>query len=90
MYLVRFEGFSISIHAPRVGRDILVLLRVVGVCLISIHAPRVGRDVTVRVRTVTAMAFQSTRPVWGATQIICDILLAHLFQSTRPVWGATA
>ena len=33
----------ISIHAPRVGRD-LVVPAVVRVMLISIHAPRVGRD----------------------------------------------
>ena len=36
-----------------------------------------------------ANKFQSTRPVWGATD---ETELYHkvtLFQSTRPVWGAT-
>ena len=34
---------------------------------ISIHAPRVGRDVQILGRVVELRAFQSTRPVWGAT-----------------------
>ena len=34
---------SISIHAPRVGRDQLVESVCIGK-IISIHAPRVGRD----------------------------------------------
>ena len=33
--------------------------------------------------------FQSTRPVWGATERRMLIYLNELFQSTRPVWGAT-
>ena len=33
--------------------------------------------------------FQSTRPVWGATQEILDRVPHGAFQSTRPVWGAT-
>ena len=33
--------------------------------------------------------FQSTRPAWGATRDIMDVLLWHEFQSTRPAWGAT-
>ena len=34
---------GISIHAPRVGRDLYGQASVAG-CIISIHAPRVGRD----------------------------------------------
>ena len=34
--------------------------------------------------------FQSTLPVWGATEIWLTFLLIHsAFQSTLPVWGAT-
>ena len=33
--------------------------------------------------------FQSTRPVWGATDITSEIGTTYEFQSTRPVWGAT-
>ena len=62
----------ISIHAPRVGRDVQAddpqLL-----ALISIHAPRVGRDIDVENANIL-FEFQSTRPVWGATtsSIACD------------------
>ena len=34
---------------------------------ISIHAPRVGRDDSRHFGDTTRAAFQSTRPVWGAT-----------------------
>ena len=34
---------------------------------ISIHAPRVGRDSSTRQSTPWTTPFQSTRPVWGAT-----------------------
>ena len=82
-------------------------------CLgISIHAPRVGRDLDVAHSLGIAKAFQSTRPVWGATRFrrghrqLPEISIhaprvgrdeetqklverGALFQSTRPVWGAT-
>ena len=35
------------------------------------------------------MAFQSTRPVWGATEVLDTQQALYEFQSTRPVWGAT-
>ena len=58
----------ISIHAPRVGRDQKhcpgVLPR-----HISIHAPRVGRDNRAARVFLVSVAFQSTRPVWGATTL---------------------
>ena len=56
---------------------------------ISIHAPRVGRDVQILGRVVELRAFQSTRPVWGATTIVRRPGNTTRFQSTRPVWGAT-
>ena len=57
---------GISIHAPRAGRDSpwgwdRPCQR------ISIHAPRAGRDVHVRGALLLHEAFQSTRPVRGAT-----------------------
>ena len=33
--------------------------------------------------------FQSTRPVWGATDALVPLDPFVMFQSTRPVWGAT-
>ena len=41
-------------------------------------------------RLVILSAFQSTRPVWGATIFTSNFFLLMRFQSTRPVWGATA
>ena len=57
----------ISIHAPRVGRDLHGASTWDEIVPISIHAPRVGRDRARHVLTARARAFQSTRPVWGAT-----------------------
>ena len=48
-----------------------------------------GRDTPRRIYRPSAKSFQSTRPVWGATLALPDVLAARLFQSTRPVWGAT-
>jgi len=57
---------AISIHAPRVGRDHYAA-PLGSWLVISIHAPRVGRDARGAVLAGWAAAFQSTRPVWGAT-----------------------
>ena len=80
---------NISIHAPRVGRDLQLQPPPMYGGGISIHAPRVGRDRRQLVDGVDCRRFQSTRPVWGAT--VFDIQDTHKvkFQSTRPVWGAT-
>ena len=56
---------------------------------ISIHAPRVGRDLQCFRRKVRQVQFQSTRPVWGATNMAMAGADLSVFQSTRPVWGAT-
>ena len=56
---------------------------------ISIHAPRVGRDQIGDLADLTTEAFQSTRPVWGATTQVPYSWCKPTFQSTRPVWGAT-
>ena len=57
---------------------------------ISIHSPRVGRDGVELAVGAEVVLFQSTRPVWGETGLISDVLHRRLFQSTRPVWGETA
>ena len=41
---IKMREWRISIHAPRVGRDLLGAKRLARKCEISIHAPRVGRD----------------------------------------------
>ena len=58
----------ISIHAPRVGSDVLHYQMQGVVQVISIHAPRVGSDCSSGLDELGRKAFQSTLPVWGATQ----------------------
>ena len=78
----------ISIHAPRVGCDGVGGAAPL-VDSISIHAPRVGCDLVPFVRAVQLVQFQSTHPVWGATESHSPRSTANEFQSTHPVWGAT-
>ena len=80
----------VSIHAPRVGRDLPPLHLQWHQFTVSIHAPRVGRDPIDWSATGGYVGFQSTRPVWGATPSPASAASASEFQSTRPVWGATA
>ena len=52
------------------------------------RAPCGARQV-VRQRARVRLRFQSTRPVWGATDGGSVEPVVRRFQSTRPVWGAT-
>ena len=60
---------DISIHAPRVGSD-SAPAATYEVIMISIHAPRVGSDLQTAFEQDTVVEFQSTLPVWGATNIL--------------------
>ena len=63
---------------------------VVSVRWISIHAPHAGRDVLEKeVLIMSNNAFQSTRPMRGATVRMEDTNFIYKFQSTRPMRGAT-
>jgi hypothetical protein len=57
----------VSIHAPRVGSDILPIWLIWKIW-VSIHAPRVGSDWAAGCWPMRGLPFQSTLPVWGATQ----------------------
>ncbi len=57
---------------------------------ISIHAPRVGRDSSFRRCPCTAAAFQSTRPVWGATGVFCVDCCQMLISIHAPRVGRDA
>ena len=59
----------ISIRAPRAGCDDDLMAHA-PVADVSIHAPRAGRDVFFGWRAKFRHAFQSTRPVWGATTVL--------------------
>ena len=60
---------EISIHAPRAGRDMRDDSAYSIRRHISIHAPRAGRDVIILRIRIEQSAFQSTRPVRGATML---------------------
>ena len=57
--------------------------------VISIHAPRMGSDRSTGLLRCSWIPFQSTPPVWGATNHPADWVTKSQFQSTPPVWGAT-
>ena len=72
------NGGIISIHAPRVGSDGHPA-RPDRSPAISIHAPRVGSDPRRRCCIFPASRFQSTLPVWGATNSCsCSFLVVAI------------
>ena len=84
-----FRGLLISIHAPRVGGDILTLASFC-ICLISIHAPRVGGDRPALALQFPCCYFNPRPPCGGRPAVILlDVVAVLAFQSTPPVWGAT-
>ncbi len=62
-------AINISIHAPRVGSDLHRITAGLVDLAISIHAPRVGSDEIVLASSTSGSTFQSTLPVWGATNL---------------------
>ena len=79
---------KISIHAPRVGSDLLLLLRL-PLLDISIHAPRVGSDEDVERITDKNQHFNPRSPCGERPVRLGENILDLKFQSTLPVWGAT-
>ena len=70
--LGRTDDFVISIHAPRVGRDVLHRPELAGPSDFNPRAPcgaRQEKTYTFNQKKV----FQSTRPVWGATGSITEL-----------------
>ena len=79
----------ISIHAARVGCDIVRNVAKARGMDISIHAARVGCDVHRFPVCQLHTKFQSTQPEWAAT-VHCTTCAAVLtFQSTQPERAAT-
>ena len=58
---------GISIHTPHAGRD-EYRYKPNMVTGISIHTPHAGRDKATKVANLSAIKFQSTRPMRGATE----------------------
>ena len=78
----------ISIHAPRVGRDLADGTVQCHDC-ISIHAPRVGRDPK-PYNLLCCVQISIHAPRVGRDFFASSLSSPSLqFQSTRPVWGAT-
>ena len=82
------KASAISIHAPRVGRDTSLPCRRMSRRHFNPRAPCGARRRQKRPASMHE-AFQSTRPVWGATNGGGHAPKTTEFQSTRPVWGAT-
>ena len=80
---------TISIHAPRAGRDPLHTVPESAIIIFQSTRPVRGATSRRRVR-IANITFQSTRPVRGATFAGCVASALSEFQSTRPVRGATA
>ena len=80
---------GISIHAPIVGYDDVLIYIYICMMAISIHAPIVGCDQVEAETKLETVIFQSTHPSWGATQVGNQGDQPDQFQSTHPSWGAT-
>ena len=79
---------QISIHAPRVGSDATTARASQPPSNFNPRSP-CGERRNREAMWQETRIFQSTLPVWGATELIKAIRAALEFQSTLPVWGAT-
>ena len=79
---------GISIHAPRVGSDLREAVCYKGSNYFNPRSP-CGERLVEAGFLIYQKGFQSTLPVWGATESAQQGRKLSLFQSTLPVWGAT-
>ena len=85
----RNPTLKISIHASRMGCDLLDRTEPSRFAMISIHASRMGCDFCNWPAKFAMPTFQSTHPVWDATEVFGRSFKTVEFQSTHPVWDAT-
>ena len=78
----------ISIHAPRMGSDMLWLVIILLIADFNPRSPH-GERLLVIFLIFRLIRFQSTLPAWGATIRIQELPASMEFQSTLPAWGAT-
>ena len=81
-------NLSISIHAPRAGRDDCFQSSGFFKC-ISIHAPRAGRDNLLPEQLTAKGNFNPRAPCGARHDLFAMLSETITFQSTRPVRGAT-
>ena len=79
---------EISIHAPRVGSDAMLLVWTARTIRFLSTLPAWGATCQL-VDNAVKVAFLSTLPAWGATMPYFYAVLRFLFLSTLPAWGAT-
>ncbi len=85
---LRLSGCKISIHAPRVGSDVVVDAFRSHRHHFNPRPPRGERRLQLIV-LLLSLLFQSTPPAWGATWQPRVQTFRPGFQSTPPAWGAT-
>ena len=81
--------FSISIHAPIVGCDVVCNKADITLTIISIHAPIVGCD-NEEIADVLIVIISIHAPIVGCDHsLMVNCIIISQFQSTHPSWGAT-
>ena len=81
---------SVSIHAPRAGRDLLAENLSRDALGVSIHAPRAGRDESRIDEATGGSGFNPRAPCGARRKLAIRPGSCWMFQSTRPVRGATS
>ena len=79
---------KISIHSPRMGRDLSTGRRIANSRYFNPLSPH-GERLSVGRCPAGSRLFQSTLPAWGETSPRSRALVLVLFQSTLPAWGET-
>ena len=77
---------TISIHAPRVGRDDL-FGRIDNIYVISIHAPRVGRDISLAAYSVKCLGISIHAPRVGRDHLIPSPPIRYVISIHAPRVG---
>ena len=83
------SDLQISIHAPRMGSDVVGEVAPCGAAQISIHAPRMGSDARRSRRIAGASDFNPRSPDGERRTCVPPSYFDDIFQSTLPGWGAT-
>ena len=84
---IRSQNHIISIHAPCMGSDNLQTA-LLSAQNISIHAPCMGSDRHRRKYLKSHLRFQSTLPVWGATNKLACLRLIFIISIHAPCMGS--
>ena len=88
IYVREAVTFSISIHSPRMGRDLTDALDR-GATDISIHSPRMGRDLLQGILGHSSYNFNPLSPHGERHATVLTRRRGTIFQSTLPAWGET-